>query len=106
MKLKLRLPFQGNYLVTFPFGAQATDLEFQKKFLEWGIVGHHGIDFGLPEGTKVLAAGSGKIIQAGENGDFGISVTIKHSWGQSIYAHLKEARVTVNDKVKAGKVIG
>src|SRR3989344_2028313 len=106
MKPKLQLPFKGDYPITFSFGAQATDEELQKKFHERGIIGHHGIDFGTPEGTNILATGNGKVIQAGTNGDFGISVTIEHSWCQSIYAHLQEARVAVGDRVKTGALIG
>jgi type IV secretory pathway VirB10-like protein len=54
-----------------------------------------------------LATDTGKVIQAGENGSFGISITIQHSWGQSFYAHLKEAKVTPdpNKEIKAGELI-
>ena len=77
-----------------------------KKFTEWGIVGHNGIDYGLPEGTELIASADGKVIQSGDNGDFGISVTIQHSWGQSLYAHLKESKVSQDQEVKAGDLIG
>lgn len=106
MQPKLRLPFHGNYPITFAFGALPSDEEVKNKFRQWGIAAHNGIDYGLPQGTKVLACAAGTVTQAGENGDYGISVTLKHTWGQSIYAHLLEAKVAVGDKVKAGKVIG
>ena len=99
-------PFKGNYPVTFPFGAKPTDEEVRKQFDKWGIATHSGIDFGLPQGTKVLAASSGTVIQAGENGDLGICVIIKHRWGQSFYAHLRQVKVAISDKVKAGGLIG
>lgn len=102
----LRLPFNGDYPTTFGFGATSNNEDIKKKFAEWGIVGHNGIDYGLPEGTDVAAAADGKVIQSGENGDFGISVTIQHSWGQSLYAHLKEAKVSQDQEVKAGDSIG
>lgn len=106
MKRKLRLPFNGNYPVTFSFGEVPGSEEIKKKFQEWGIVGHHGIDYGLPQGLEVVAADKGQVVQSGENGDFGISVTLKHSWGQSIYAHLKETKVGVGDTLASGDVIG
>mgnify|MGYP001608619249 FL=1 len=104
--ISLRLPFNGDYPATFAFGSLSDNEEIKKKFTEWGIVGHNGIDFGLPEGTEVVASADGKVIQSGENGDFGISVTIQHSWGQSLYAHLKESKVSQDQEVKAGDLIG
>lgn len=106
MRIKLVLPFSGNFPITFKFGAVSIDPGIQEKFILWGIKGHNGIDFGLPEGTEVLTSGSGKVVQAGENGDFGICVTIKHSWGQSIYAHLKKSNTKVGQKVRIGQIIG
>lgn len=91
-----RFPFNDSYPVTFPFNSPPTTDEMKVKFAQWGISGHHGIDFGLPEGTEVLAVDSGKIIQSGENGDYGNSVIIQHPWGQSLYAHLKETKVSVD----------
>ncbi|MCL5432028.1 MAG: peptidoglycan DD-metalloendopeptidase family protein [Patescibacteria group bacterium] len=101
-----RFPFNGDFPVTFPFNAQAIMDEMKAKFSQWGIIGHHGIDFGLPEGTEVLAVDAGKVLQSSENGDYGISVTIQHPWGQSLYAHLKETKVTEDQQVKAGDLIG
>lgn len=102
----LRFPFNGQYPITFAFGLSPGTEQIKKKFAEWGIVGHHGIDFGFPEGTEVLACDEGTVIQTGDNGDFGISVTVKHSWGTSIYAHLQSFNVLVNDRVKKAQVIG
>lgn len=106
MDPKLRLPFNGDFPITFGFGGITEDEEIKNKFSEWRISGHHGIDYGLPEGTEVLGGDTGKVIQSGENEDFGISITLEHSWGQSIYAHLKEAKVNVGDTPAAGDVIG
>ncbi|MBI4065205.1 M23 family metallopeptidase [Candidatus Gottesmanbacteria bacterium] len=78
----------------------------QKKFDAWGIKGHDGVDFGLPEGTEVVAVDAGTVSQYGENGDFGISVTIKHEWGISLYAHLHDTAITLHQNIKEGEVIG
>lgn len=104
--ISLRLPFNADYPATFSFGGISDNEEIKKKFTEWGIVGHNGIDYGLPEGTEVIAGADGKIIQSGDTGDFGISVTIQHEWGQSLYAHLKEIKISQDQEVKAGDLIG
>ncbi len=102
----LHYPFYSSYPVTFDFGAQPTDERIKKKYQEWGIVGHNGVDFGLQEGTEVLACDEGMVTQAGDNGDHGISVTIKHSWGTSIYSHLQSFGALVNDHVAKAQVVG
>jgi len=99
-------PYYATYPITFGWGAQSSDEAIKKKYQEWGLVGHNGIDFGLPEGTEVLACDDGIVSQAGDNGDFGISITIKHSWGTSIYGHLQSIGVLVNDPVTKKLVIG
>lgn len=106
MKLKLRLPFNGKFPLTFPFGAVSDNEEIKKRFVQWGIKGHHGIDYGLPPGTEVLSCDRGAVIQSGHHLDWGISVTLKHRWGISIYAHLQQSQVHIGDKIKAGQVIG
>jgi len=102
----LHLPYYSSYPITFDFGAVSADENIKKKYEQWGIVGHNGIDFGLPEGTEVLACDEGTVTQVGDNGDFGISITIKHSWGTSIYCHLQSFGVLVNDHVSKAQVIG
>ncbi len=104
--ITLRYPFDGNYPVTFRFSEEPTDKVLMKKFLEWGIKGHNGIDFGLPLGTNVLASDSGKVVQAGETGDFGICITLQHAWGTSLYAHLKETKVSPNQHIIPHQIIG
>ncbi len=102
----LHFPFSGNFPVTFSFGAQSDNEEIKKKFQVWRIIGHNGLDFGLTAGNEVFPCDAGKIIQSGDNGDFGTSITIQHSWGQSIYGHLSESKVKVDDEIQPNKVIG
>lgn len=102
----LHYPFSGNFPVTFSFGQQSDNEEIKKKFQEWGIVGHNGLDFGLSAGNEVFACDVGKVIQSGDNGDFGTSITIQHSWGQSIYGHLQEAKVNEGEEIGVNKIIG
>ncbi len=102
----LHYPFSGNFAITFSFGQQSDNEEIKKKFQEWGIVGHNGLDFGLSAGNEVFACDAGKVIQSGDNGDFGTSITIQHSWGQSLYGHLQETKVKEGEEVQVNKVIG
>lgn len=69
---------------------------------------HSGTDIAAPEGTPVKAAGSGKVILSGKDYFYtGNMVILDHGQGlQTIYAHLKEAKVKEGDVVKKGDVIG
>jgi len=68
---------------------------------------HKGVDIGASYGTKVFAAQSGKVIQAGWNGGYGYSVTIAHDCGvATLYAHLSSYSVKVGEKVDRGETIG
>lgn len=104
--LKLRFPFDGRYHVTFPFGARPQDPALRDKYHLWGLKGHNGVDFALPEGTSVYAVNSGKVVFTGENGDFGLTVVLSHRWGQSLYAHLSKIDVEKGDKVKKHTKLG
>lgn len=106
MGIKLQLPFTKHFPITFGFGEIPHGMEIKQKFSEWGLAGHHGIDFGLPEGTEVLSCDNGKVIMAQENGDFGICVIMQHLWGQSWYAHLQKTKVNIKDEINTGQIIG
>lgn len=69
---------------------------------------HSGTDIAAPEGTPVKASGSGKVILSGKDYFYtGNMVIIDHGQGlQTIYAHLKEAKVKEGDMVKQGDIIG
>ena len=68
---------------------------------------HKGVDIGARWYSKVYAAQSGKVIQAGWNGGYGKSVTIHHGHGVStLYAHLDSYNVRVGQQVSRGQVIG
>ena len=93
--------------VTQAFGARP---EYYKKY---GMAGHNGIDFRTRDTNKrILACDDGEVIFAGNDGSYGQSVRIKHSWGMSIYAHNSQIVIPLyeNDgsspkKVKRGQHI-
>ena len=69
---------------------------------------HKGIDFAVPQGTPVMAAGSGKITFAGRAGEYGNLVVIEHSNGYSTaYGHLSRfaSGTHVGEHVSQGEVI-
>ena len=73
----------------------------------WGKI-HKGLDIHLVRGDEVKACMSGKVRYAQFNtGGYGNLVIIRHSNGlETYYAHLSEIKVTPNQWVSAGKVIG
>ena len=61
----------------------------------------------MPEGTDILAVDSGVVIEVYNDTDgYGKYVKIMHMWGESLYAHLSEQLVSVNDTVSGGQLIG
>jgi peptidoglycan hydrolase-like protein with peptidoglycan-binding domain len=69
---------------------------------------HQGIDFPVPEGTRVSAAGVGTTIFAGyNNGGFGNLVVVQHRLGYTTwYAHLSSITSWVGEQVEGGTRIG
>ncbi len=70
---------------------------------------HAGIDFAAPSGTPVLAAGDGRIVEAGVNGGYGRWVKIRHDNGLATgYAHLSRIAPGVrrSARIRQGQVIG
>lgn len=69
---------------------------------------HSGTDIAAAEGTPVKAAGNGVVLLSGGNYFYsGNMVILDHGYGlQTIYMHLKEAKVAKGDHVKKGDVIG
>jgi peptidoglycan hydrolase-like protein with peptidoglycan-binding domain len=69
---------------------------------------HTGIDFPVPAGTSVAAAGAGEVVYAGwHDGGWGYLVTIAHGNGvRTMYGHLSGIDVAVGRRVSAGTVIG
>lgn len=70
---------------------------------------HAGIDFAVPPGTPVLAAGAGQVVEAGPNGGYGTWVKISHGSGLATgYAHMSRIAPGVrrSARVRQGQVIG
>ena len=70
---------------------------------------HRGLDFAVPMGTPILAAGSGIVESAGWNGNYGRYIRIRHnSTYKTAYAHMSRfaSRARVGRYVEQGEVIG
>lgn len=85
--------------------------ENPERYKQWGLAGHNGIDYGVPNGTPVKAAADGMVVAvAFEHGGYGNYVKLAHQDGDltyyTYYAHLATTTVTPGQKVKAGTVIG
>lgn len=65
---------------------------------------HEGIDFPAEPGTPVIAAASGKVIEAGQHPQYGKIITIDHGNGLvSRYAHASRLAVSEGDLVVRGQ---
>ena len=100
-KALLKTPVSGARL-TSGFGMRRHPLLGYSKM-------HAGVDFGVPQGTPIRAAGSGVVQIAGRHGAYGIAVEIKHdNRYDTLYAHMSKlaAGVRRGAKVNQGQIIG
>jgi len=67
---------------------------------------HNGIDVAAPRGTPILAAARGRVIMAGWNYGYGLTVEVDHGYGyRTLYAHADKVLVRVGQTVDRGEVI-
>ncbi len=68
---------------------------------------HEGMDFSAEKGTDVFVTGDGKVIQAGFDKGYGLSVMVDHGYGYvTRYAHLSKKLVNRGQTLKRGDKIG
>lgn len=68
---------------------------------------HSGMDLAAPEGTPVVAATAGRVIDVGNYFFSGNVIVIDHGQGfLTLYAHLSSTDVAVGDLVRSGEQIG
>ena len=100
-KALLKTPVSGARL-TSGFGMRRHPLLGYSKM-------HAGVDFGVPQGTPIRAAGSGVVEIAGRHGAYGIAVEIDHdNRYETLYAHMSKlaAGIRRGAKVNQGQIIG
>lgn len=68
---------------------------------------HPGVDISAAEGSLVVASGAGRVMHAGPERGYGLTVEIDHGGGyRTRYAHLARVGVGVGRQVARGGVIG
>jgi murein DD-endopeptidase MepM/ murein hydrolase activator NlpD len=69
--------------------------------------GHHGLDFGVAEGTPVRSTMPGNVVYSGWNDQgYGNLVIIENGSKRTYYAHLSELPVNQGEWINQGDVIG
>ena len=67
---------------------------------------HQGVDFAVPTGTPVLAAGDGVVEQARWAGGYGRWIKLRHAGGwETAYGHLSRWAARPGEHVRQGQVI-
>ncbi|MBI5577110.1 MAG: M23 family metallopeptidase [Deltaproteobacteria bacterium] len=68
---------------------------------------HHGLDIIARPGAPVKAASGGRVVRSGYESLFGNLVVLDHGYGyRTLYAHLAERRVAVDEIVQKGDPVG
>jgi murein DD-endopeptidase MepM/ murein hydrolase activator NlpD len=112
--------FASPIAASYP-GQPEWDYRYGGIFFKPDVI-HTGIDIPAPEGTNVMAAGSGTVVWAGIglfsgskldlNDPYGLAVAIRHDFGwhdkalYTVYAHLQEVDVLVGQWLNTGDVLG
>lgn len=103
----IQYPVKSNSKISQYFGENP---QIYKQFVVCGVPlkGHNGVDFAVLENTPIVATDDGKVTEVGNSASEGYGKWIKiiHKWGESLYAHLNEHGVVLDQKVKAGQQIG
>jgi murein DD-endopeptidase MepM/ murein hydrolase activator NlpD len=102
----LSMPTDRLHPISLTFGDQLRDPLVKQKYADFGLLGHDGIDFDMPEGTAVLAVDDGVVVKADTNGDYGGTIVLQHSWGRSYYGHLSVITAQLGEKRGRGLPIG
>ena len=94
-------PFSFSWLgyVSSPYGYRIHPISGEEDL-------HRGVDIAVAEGTPIQAVQDGRVVSAGNDGDYGLCVVIEDEKGyQSRYAHCSSISVTAGQEVKRGDVI-
>ena len=88
-------------------GRQSSPFGLRRYFNEQARKPHSGIDIAAAEGTLIMAAGKGKIINTGDYFFNGRTVFIDHGQGMlTMYCHMNEIEVSEGETVNKSDIIG
>ena len=89
-----------NYRLSSGYGMRTHPIFRRRKH-------HNGLDMSAPYGTRILAAGAGKVVFAGKKGGYGNMVMIDHGRGYAtLYAHMSTILTSTGLEVGEGQPIG
>lgn len=95
-----RAPIRGHAVLSSDYGNRVHPVTGDVRF-------HHGMDLAAPEGTSIYPTAPGRVVFAGERGNYGKMVEIEHPGGWTTrYAHASELNVAAGDWVTPDQVIG
>ncbi len=93
-------PLRGPFVLSSGFGQRPDPFTGERAF-------HSGVDLRAAYGTPVQVAASGEVNSVGSEGEYGLTVRVKHGYGlETAYCHLSEARVRPGQVLKRGDMIG
>jgi murein DD-endopeptidase MepM/ murein hydrolase activator NlpD len=96
--ITLDLPLDAR--VSSGFGYRADPFHGLQRF-------HAGLDFAAAYGREVPAAGAGRVVSAGYEGGYGLSVVVDHGQGvQTRYAHLSSVVVAAGQELAKSEIVG
>ena len=103
----LHAPFRGGFGIAQLWGENP---DTYGRFTYDGVPlrGHNGIDFLTPVHTDLLAVDEAVVSEAVRNDPtgFGNYIILRHSWGESLYAHMMDLGVRRGQRVDRGQRIG
>lgn len=93
----LKLPLWGR--ISSFFGLRRDPLNGRRRH-------HAGVDLAAPRGTRIEAAGDGKVVFAGKRRGYGNTIIIEHADGRrTLYAHAERLLVHSGERVREGQTI-
>lgn len=96
-KLNLQWPLLGR--ISSGYGYRTHPILKNRHF-------HGGIDIAALEGTPVQAAATGRVINVGNRGDYGLAIVLEHSGGITTwYGHNSKILVRLGETVRQGQTI-
>jgi hypothetical protein len=97
----------GSGMVTPVQGPLTSGFGYREHPLTGTVRFHSGEDFGVGEGTPILAADCGQVVFAADDGGYGNTVVIKHPNGlHTRYAHQSQILVKSGQGIGRGQPLG
>ena len=102
------VPLMGSLTLVQPCeGTRSSSFGLRRVFNGESRNPHSGMDLAAPEGTPVVAAAAGRVIDVGNYFFSGNIIVVDHGQGfLTLYAHLSAMDVVIGDPVESGEQIG